>query len=205
MLTRLHRALAIAFFGFLVTACATVPITGRTQLNMVSDQQLVSAADLGFSKFMGKVGQKKLSRSESPQAPAILDMVSRVSDRVIEAAGLAGKYRWETVVVKSDAANAFVLPNGKIVVFTGLLSVAKTEGEGAEGAAFARSMRPGRSASYPRRLAVTSTGAPLLLREDSCDDYLDTHRLLGHSDGSRERGIPAPDVPCGFFHPTDFQ
>lgn len=128
--TRLLRVLAIAFFGFLVTACATVPITGRTQLNMVSDQQLVSAADLEFSNFMGAVSQKnaQLSRSESLQAPAILDMVSRVSNRVIEAAGLAGKYRWETVVVKSGAANAFVLPNGKIVVFTGLFSVAKTEG-----------------------------------------------------------------------------
>src|SRR5712692_6452162 len=40
-------------FVILVTGCVTVPITGRTQLNMVSDQQLAAAADQNFSKFMG--------------------------------------------------------------------------------------------------------------------------------------------------------
>jgi len=36
---------------------------------------------------------------------------------------LRGRYNWQTVVVKSRQANAFVMPNGKIVVFTGLLPI----------------------------------------------------------------------------------
>lgn len=97
---------------------------------MISDQQLVTAANQSFSQFMGLVQQKSamLSASESPQAAATLTTVNRVSDRIIDAAGLRGRYTWETVVVKSREVNAFVLPNGKIVVFTGLLPVAKTEG-----------------------------------------------------------------------------
>lgn len=112
-----------------LAGCATVPITGRSQLNMISDQQLVAAADQNFSKFIGLVSQKNamLAPSESPQASAVLVSVNRVSERIIDAAGLRGRYNWQTVVVKSREPNAFVMPNGKIVVFTGLLPIAKTE------------------------------------------------------------------------------
>ena len=125
-----RRVTAFALGLLLFAAgCATVAITGRSQLNMVSDKQLVAAANQNFSQFMGLVSQKnaKLSPSESPQAKAAIDVVHRVSDRIINAAGLRSQYQWETVVVKSREANAFVMPNGKIVVFTGLLPVAKTE------------------------------------------------------------------------------
>src|SRR5690242_11729557 len=110
-------------------ACQTVPITGRSQLNIVSDQQLAAIADRNFSAFMSLVNSKNavLASSESPQAAATTTIVHRVSDRIIDAAGLRNQYRWQTVIVKSREANAFVMPNGKIVVFTGLLPIAKNE------------------------------------------------------------------------------
>jgi len=55
-------------------------------------------------------------------------MVNRVSERIIDAAGLRDRSSLETVVVKSREANAFVMPNCKIVVFSGILPIAKTEG-----------------------------------------------------------------------------
>jgi hypothetical protein len=67
------------------------------------------------------------TKEESANAKAAIEMVDRVSNRIIDAAELRGKYSWQTVVVKSKVPNAFVLPNGKIVVFSGLLPVAKTE------------------------------------------------------------------------------
>jgi metalloendopeptidase OMA1, mitochondrial len=111
-------------------ACQTVPITGRSQLNIMSDQQVASIADRNFSAFMTLVNSKNavLGPSESPQAAAATAVVNRVCDRIIDAAGLRNQYRWQTVIVKSREANAFVMPNGKIVVFTGLLPIAKTEG-----------------------------------------------------------------------------
>ena len=113
----------------LVLGCTTVPITGRSQLNMISDQQLAAAADQDFAKFASLVVQKNavVSSSESPQAAALLATVNRVSGRIIDAAGLRGRYNWQTLVVKSREANAFVMPNGKIVVFTGIIPIAKNE------------------------------------------------------------------------------
>jgi Zn-dependent protease with chaperone function len=126
---RAHVAQTVVAIVLLLTGCTTVPITGRSQLNMIPDQQVVAAADQQFSKFMGLVSQKNamLSPSESPRASALIASVNRVSARIVDAAGLRGQYNWQTVVVKSQQKNAFVTPNGKIVVFTGILPVAKSE------------------------------------------------------------------------------
>jgi predicted Zn-dependent protease len=118
---------------------------------MVSAQVLTDASDREFSKFMSIANQKNavLSRSESSQAADAVDTVKRVSERIVDAAGLRGRYNWDTVVVKSNVPNAMVMPNGKIIVYTGLLSVTKTEG----GLAAA-------SRSLDTRLATYSLGMP---------------------------------------------
>jgi Zn-dependent protease with chaperone function len=123
------RKAALALVLVFMSACTTVPITGRSQLNMVSDEAMVTAADASFSKFMGAVRKKnaELSPQESVQSRSVLESVQRVSDRVIEASGMRRQHNWQTVVVKAKEPNAFVMPNGKIVVFTGLLPVVKNE------------------------------------------------------------------------------
>jgi Zn-dependent protease with chaperone function len=114
---------------FVLAGCATAPITGRSQINIVSDQQLIATANENFSQFMALLANKNavLLPSESSDAAATLAYVNRVSERIIDASGLRNRLNWQTVVVKSSNANAFVLPNGKIVVFTGILPLAKTE------------------------------------------------------------------------------
>ncbi len=120
-----RRTVLAAAITLLAAACTTVPITGRSQLRLLSNDQLVDGANQAFERFMTR--RKTLLASESPQAAHEIEMVNRVSDRIIEAAGLRRRYNWETVVIKSSEANAFVLPNGKIVVFRGLLPVANNE------------------------------------------------------------------------------
>lgn len=53
--------------------------------------------------------------------------VNKVGLSILKASGLAKGQNWEIVVIRSNEANAFVLPNGKIVVYTGLLPAAKNE------------------------------------------------------------------------------
>mgnify|MGYP001071556254 FL=1 len=47
--------------------------------------------------------------------------------RIVRAAQLEDKYAWEFVVIRSNVPNAFVLPGGKVCVFTGLLPIVKSE------------------------------------------------------------------------------
>ncbi len=120
-------ALAVAG-ALLAAACATVPITGRSQVLLFSEEQVVRLADQHHAKFMAEARQKGVVvTTADADAARDLDMVNRVGRRIIAASGLAERYRWEITLVRDRRANASVLPNGKIVVHTGLLPVAKSE------------------------------------------------------------------------------
>jgi predicted Zn-dependent protease len=121
------RALPIVAL-LLVVACETVPITGRSQVILVSDQQVMQLADQHHAKFVADARAKNVlvTSADASMAPT-LAMVDRVGKRIVDAAGLAGRYQWEVLLIKENQANAFVSPNGKIVVYTGILPATKNE------------------------------------------------------------------------------
>lgn len=112
-----------------LAACGTVAITGRSQINIVSDSVLTAAANENFSTFMTAAYSKNavMESTESPESAKLIALVNRVSNKIIDAAGLQYEYNWQVSVIKSSIPNAFVMPNGQIVVFTGILPIAKTE------------------------------------------------------------------------------
>lgn len=110
--------------------CATVPITGRQQLSLVPQSDLVQAAASDYQEFLS--GASVLTGGD----PAAL--VGRVGRRVADAAegfmrgeGLESHlryYDWEfSLIDEGETANAFCMPGGKIVVYTGLMPVAEGE------------------------------------------------------------------------------
>ena len=112
----------------LAVACATVPITGRSQLSLISDEAAIQMAGEHFNAFMAVRQGAVLQASESPEAAQTLETIKRVSGRIIDASGLRGARQWDVVVVKDPRnVNASVTFNGKIVVFTGLLPVAQDD------------------------------------------------------------------------------
>ena len=121
-------ALALAFVALLLVACATVPVTGRSQVILFSEEQVVRLANQHHAKFIAEArAQNAIVTPSDPASAQNLAMVDRVGRRIIDAAGLAGRYRWEITLVRSRQANAFVRPNGKIVVYTGILPATKDE------------------------------------------------------------------------------
>lgn len=112
----------------LIVGCSTVGVTGRSQLNFVSDEALINASNANWESFIQGNSQKDLVlKPDSPENAAILNSANRASSKIIVAAGLQNQRNWQVVVIKSDIPNAFVLPNGKIVIYTGILKYAQTE------------------------------------------------------------------------------
>ncbi len=110
-------------------ACAHVPVTGRTQLTLVPDAQLLAMSEKEYREFLRK---HKLCKD-----PAKVAMVRRVGRRISQAVErflaetgqsqrIAG-YKWEFNLVCGKEINAFCMPGGKVVVYSGLLPVAKNE------------------------------------------------------------------------------
>ncbi len=122
------RVALLVVATLLVIACETVPITGRSQVVLFSEQQVSQLADQHHAQFMNEARAKNLlvTPADASMAPT-LAMVDRVGRRIVDAAGLANRYRWEIALVRQNQMNAFVRPNGKIVVYTGILPAAKNE------------------------------------------------------------------------------
>ena len=120
--------LTTAIMAF-VMGCATVAVTGRSQLSLITDEEIIKAANQSYPKLMSSYIAKGqvLRPGDSASAQETVDMSQRVAKNIIDASGLRSKFNWEVTIVKSDIPNAFVLPNGKMFIHTGLIPVTKTE------------------------------------------------------------------------------
>ena len=98
-------------------ACQTNPVTGRSSLNMVPESTLNSLGAQGYQEVISK---EPISRDARKT-----EIVRRVAQRI--AAVSPVQMDWEVSLIESNQANAFVLPGGKIVVYTGILPICDTE------------------------------------------------------------------------------
>lgn len=98
----------------LFVGCQTVPITGRKQFNLVSDEQ---AAELGRQAYEQILDQSELSDNQAYQ-----DVLDRVGTDI--AAALArDDFKWAFNVLEGDEINAFALPGGKVAFWEGIMPI----------------------------------------------------------------------------------
>jgi predicted Zn-dependent protease len=101
-----------------VAACQTVPITGRSQLLLLSEADEVR---MGLQSYEEVLRKAKLSTD-----PALNEKVGRVGTRIAEATGRKD-LKWEFKVIEDQQANAFALPGGKVAVYTGILPITRDD------------------------------------------------------------------------------
>src|SRR5580765_237231 len=101
-----------------VVACETVPVTGRSQLLLVSEGE---ETKLGIDAYQGILKKSKVSSD-----PRLNEQVTRVGQR-IAAATARNDYQWEFKVLEDTQANAFCLPGGKVAVYTGILPITRDD------------------------------------------------------------------------------
>lgn len=107
-------------FQYCSSEKVTNPITGRSARVALSSEQ---EETLGLQSF-----REVLSQSEVIPSGPERDLVVKVAERLARATGDdARDFKWQVSLVRSPQANAFCLPGGKIVVFTGILPYTKTE------------------------------------------------------------------------------
>ncbi len=103
----------------ILCGCQTVPETGRTQWILISRGEERRMGEKAYAAIL----QKSALSSNS----AAVEVVRRVGTR-IAAVTDAPDYDWEFNLIESSQQNAFVLPGGKVGVYTGISSAAETEG-----------------------------------------------------------------------------
>jgi predicted Zn-dependent protease len=124
------RFLAFLVALLLLQACARVPITGRRQLNLVSEGEVMGMALTQYQDFLK-------TNPPMPATDARVKMVRRIGERLAteatkylqenHASDRVAGFMWEFNVVDEPTVNAWCMPGGKVVVYTGILPVTVDE------------------------------------------------------------------------------
>lgn len=125
------KILSLFFVAATVVACSTNQITGRSQLHLLPESELQTMGAQQYRQFLSE------NKVVSPSADRDAEMVRRVGSRLASAVqqyfsskGLQNQlegYKWEYNLVADNQANAWCMPGGKIVVYTGLLPYTRNE------------------------------------------------------------------------------
>jgi predicted Zn-dependent protease len=120
-----------AFVLSFVSCVERVPLTGRKQVSLVQESELVSMSLTEYQKFLA---QNKPLPITDPRAQLVKNVGAKIQASVIKFMkdkGLSERikdYAWEFNTVSDDkTVNAWCMPGGKVVVYTGLLPVTQDE------------------------------------------------------------------------------
>src|SRR5579872_7377884 len=125
--------LTVTLAGVLLLAsfsCARNPITGRKQLSLVSESQVQTMALTQYQSFLSS---NKVAPASDPNAIMVKRVGQRIADAITRyynshgAPNALDGYKWEFNLVESKEVNAWCMPGGKVVVYTGLLPVTQDE------------------------------------------------------------------------------
>ena len=120
-----------AMVAMLLSGCSKVPISGRNQLNLVSDSEVLQASLASYKDFMGKA-TKSTQTVKSEQVTRVGRKIAAATEAYLNANGMSDQvknFAWEFNLVKDSQINAFCMPGGKIVVYEGIMNLVSSDDE----------------------------------------------------------------------------
>ena len=126
---KLKNKIGVSMLFLMFMACSTNPFTGKQTMAIVPNSQLFPTA---FQQYNQVLSQSKVVKGTSQS-----DMITRVGQRISIAAerwlnangyeGYLKDYQWEYNLIDNKTVNAWCMPGGKIVFYTGILPIAESE------------------------------------------------------------------------------
>jgi predicted Zn-dependent protease len=125
----MKKTIFLTFVVILLTACSSVVLTGRKQLLLVSDAEVLSMSATAYKQFVDSVPASK-NVAQTALVKKVGVNISQAVENYLKTNGLEkeiANLKWEFSLVKDTSVNAFCMPGGKVVFFEGILPMTKTE------------------------------------------------------------------------------
>lgn len=125
----MKKTIFFLLFISILTSCSTVLLTGRKQLLLVNDSEILSSSLQSYKQFIDSVPASK-DKVNTALVKKVGIKMATVVEAYLKANGMEAEianFAWEFNLVKDTSVNAFCMPGGKVVVFEGILPITKTE------------------------------------------------------------------------------
>ena len=114
---------------FIVESCSTVPLTGRSQMNLLPESSMVEMSLTSYDEFLDtnkvSTNQEQIAMVKRAGANISAAVEKYLKDNGYES--YLQYFQWEFNLVENETPNAWCMPGGKVVVYTGLLPLTQTE------------------------------------------------------------------------------
>jgi predicted Zn-dependent protease len=120
--------LALAMVSFF--ACQKVPITGRKQLKLLPRATMTQMGNESYASFLKENPPVNPPTIQSTEVTSVGQKISVAVEKYMKDNGYSSRiegYKWEFNVVQSSEVNAWCMPGGKVVVYTGILPITKDD------------------------------------------------------------------------------
>jgi predicted Zn-dependent protease len=115
----------------LLSGCGSVPLTGRKQILLVSDQDVLSSSLTEYNDYI-KTAKLSTNKTKTAQVVRVGKKIAAATEAYLKSNGLESEvqnFAWEFNLVQDDQVNAFCMPGGKIVVYEGLMKLVDSDDE----------------------------------------------------------------------------
>ncbi len=122
-------AVLIASILLFVSSCSTVPVTGRSQLNLIPASTMLSMSAQEYGTFL-KENPPSADKKNTELVKRVGQRIQNAVEQYFAEKNMSGQlegYKWEFNLVESKEVNAWCMPGGKVVVYSGILPVTKDE------------------------------------------------------------------------------
>lgn len=127
---KLIKLYTIILIGVGILSCTKVPISGRRQLNMLPESQLMSMSLVQYRTFLQENPPASDAMENTKQVKRVGVRIAHAVEKYMHDNGHSKRiknYKWEFNLVNQNLVNAWAMPGGKVVVYQGLLPVAETD------------------------------------------------------------------------------
>ncbi|MFN8700217.1 MAG: M48 family metallopeptidase [Flavobacteriales bacterium] len=116
-------------FAYLIS-CTRVPITNRKQVNLLAESEMIGMSLQAYSDFLSQSQVLPASDPRTVMVRTIGNNIKTATEKYLVDHGQSQRvegFQWEFNVVNDPSVNAWCMPGGKVVVYTGILPVTQDE------------------------------------------------------------------------------
>lgn len=129
---KIRNTIYLLALAFIIQACGKVPVTNRRQSNLMSEQTLIAMADTAYTEFLQE-------NPPLPDSDARVQRVRRIGNKIRTAAedylrrtdamNRVEGFDWQFNVVDDPTINAWCMPGGRVVFYTGIMELFASDDE----------------------------------------------------------------------------
>lgn len=123
------KVIVFLLLGIIIYSCAKVPVSGRRQLSIIGNREILP---LSYDQYSQVMNESKVV-TNTPDGQKVVNVGKRVASAVEQYLkeknykDATEGFAWEFNLIESDQVNAWCMPGGKVAFYTGIMPICQDE------------------------------------------------------------------------------